>query len=126
MKIIISVFRSFNFKFLITSYLISVLLCIVFWRCIPTSKMIFKLILITNTVLYPFSRIVYYQIRNILNKKGKETIHKNTIIFYLSIKMLVTIGLYICSILVAPFGFIILTIRVLREERRQKKYIAKN
>lgn len=125
MRIIISVFRSFDIKFLITSYLISVLIFLVFWEIVPINKISYMLLLIANVILYPFSRMVYYQIRNMINKKRKETVGKCNIITHLILQVLLAIGLFICSILIAPFGFAFLTIRVLRMERKQKKQIKK-
>ncbi|RAN86531.1 hypothetical protein B5P41_28730 [Bacillus sp. SRB_28] len=126
MRIIISVFRSFDIKFLITSYLISVLIFLVFWGIVPTNKISYMLLLIANAILYPFSRMVYYQIRNMINKKRKETVRKSNFIKTLLLQVLIAIGLFICSILIAPFGFAFLTIRVLRMERKQKKHIEKS
>ncbi|OJD55710.1 hypothetical protein BAU26_25610 [Bacillus sp. N35-10-4] len=126
MRIIISVFRSFDMKFLITSYLISVLIFLTVWKIIPTNKMSYMLLLIVNAILYPFSRMVYYQIRNMINKRSKETVRKSNIITHLILKVLLAIGLFVFSILIAPFGFAFLTIRVLRIERKEKKQIKKS
>ncbi|PFE59242.1 hypothetical protein CN316_28750 [Bacillus cereus] len=84
------------------------------------------LLLIANAILYPFSRMVYYQIRNMINKKRKETVRKSNVITYLILQVLLAIGLFISSVLIAPFGFAFLTIRVLRMERKQKKQIKKS
>lgn len=126
MRIIISVFRSFDMKFLITSYLISVLIFLTVWKIIPTNKVSYMLLLIVNAILYPFSRMVYYQIRNMINKRSKETVRKSNIIKHLILKVLLAIGLFVFSILIAPFGFAFLTIRVLRIERKEKKQIKKS
>ncbi|AJG91348.1 hypothetical protein I6G77_28225 (plasmid) [Bacillus tropicus] len=126
MRIIISVFRSFDMKFLITSYLISVLIFLTVWKIIPTNKMSYMLLLIVNAILYPFSRMVYYQIRNMINKRSKETVRKSNIITHLILKVLLAIGLFVFSILIAPFGFAFLTIRVLRMEKKEKKQIKKS
>ncbi len=126
MRIIISVFRSFDIKFLITSYLISVLIFLTIWVIIPNNKMSYMLLLIVNAILYPFSRMVYYQIRNMINKRSKETVRKSNIITHLILKVLLAIGLFVFSILIAPFGFAFLTIRVLRMERKEKKQIKKS
>ncbi|MFE7378657.1 hypothetical protein ACFU6E_29395 [Bacillus cereus] len=126
MRIIISVFRSFDIKFLITSYLISVLISLTIWGIIPTDKISYMLLLIVNAILYPFSRMVYYQIRNMINKRSKETVRKSNIITHLIFKVLLAIGLFVFSILIAPFGFAFLTIRVLRMERKEKKQIKKS
>lgn len=123
MKIIISVFKSFDSKFLITSYLISAVIFLIFWGIVPTNKISYMLLLIANVILYPFSRMVYYQIKNIINRKREETIRKNSFIVHILIQCLIAIGLFICSIFIAPFGFLYLTIRVLRMERKQKKRI---
>lgn len=123
MKIIISVFKSFDSKFLITSYLISAVIFLIFWGIVPTNKISYMLLLIANVILYPFSRMVYYQIKNIINRKREETIRKNNFIVHILIQCLIAIGLFICSIFIAPFGFLYLTIRVLRMERKQKKRI---
>jgi hypothetical protein len=128
MRIIISVFRSFDIKFLITSYLISVLIFLTIREIIPTNKISYMLLLIVNAILYPcfFSRMVYYQIRNMINKKeAKETVRKSNIIKHLILKVLLAIGLFVFSILIAPFGFAFLTIRVLRMEKKKKKQIKK-
>ncbi|WP_175545710.1 hypothetical protein [Bacillus sp. N35-10-4] len=113
-------------KFLITSYLISVLIFLTVWKIIPTNKMSYMLLLIVNAILYPFSRMVYYQIRNMINKRSKETVRKSNIITHLILKVLLAIGLFVFSILIAPFGFAFLTIRVLRIERKEKKQIKKS
>lgn len=126
MRIIISVFRSFDIKFLITSYLISVLIFLTIWVIIPNNKMSYMLLLIVNAILYPFSRMVYYQIRNMINKRSKETVRKSNIITHLILKVLLAIGLFVFSIFIAPFGFAFLTIRVLRMERKEKKQIKKS
>ncbi|MEC3471137.1 hypothetical protein [Bacillus tropicus] len=126
MRIIISVFRSFDMKFLITSYLISVLIFLTIWKIIPTNKISYMLLLIVNAILYPFSRMVYYQIRNMINKRSKETVRKSNIITHLILKVLLAIGLFVFSILIAPFGFAFLTIRVLRMEKKEKKQIKKS
>lgn len=126
MRIIISVFRSFDIKFLITSYLISVLIFLTVWKIIPTNKISYMLLLIVNAILYPFSRMIYYQIRNMVNKRSKETDRKSNIITYLILKVLLAIGLFVFSILIAPFGFAFLTIRVLRMEKKEKKQIKKS
>ena len=126
MRIIISVFRSFDIKFLITSYLISVLIFLIFLGFVPTNKISYMLLLIANAILYPFSRMVYYQIRNMINKKRKETVRKSNVITHLILQVLLAIGLFISSVLIAPFGFAFLTIRVLRMERKQKKQIKKS
>ncbi|WP_242268873.1 hypothetical protein [Bacillus cereus group sp. BfR-BA-01352] len=126
MRIIISVFRSFDIKFLITSYLISVLIFLTIWKIIPTDKISYMLLLIVNAILYPFSRMIYYQIRNMVNKRSKETDRKSNIITHLILKVLLAIGLFVFSILIAPFGFAFLTIRVLRMEKKEKKQIKKS
>ncbi|MCU5002952.1 hypothetical protein OCD70_23120 [Bacillus tropicus] len=126
MRIIISVFRSFDIKFLITSYLISVLIFLTIREIIPTNKISYMLLLIVNAILYPFSRMVYYQIRNMVNKRSKETVRKSNIIKHLILKVLLAIGLFVFSILIAPFGFAFLTIRVLRMEKKEKKQIKKS
>ncbi len=126
MRIIISVFRSFDIKFLITSYLISVLIFLTIREIIPTNKISYMLLLIVNAILYPFSRMVYYQIRNMINKRSKETVRKSNIIKHLILKVLLAIGLFVFSILIAPFGFAFLTIRVLRMEKKEKKQIKKS
>ncbi|MDA1642155.1 hypothetical protein [Bacillus cereus group sp. TH177-1LC] len=126
MRIIISVFRSFDIKFLITSYLISVSIFLTIREIIPTNKISYMLLLIVNAILYPFSRMVYYQIRNMINKKSKETVRKSNIIKHLILKVLLAIGLFVFSILIAPFGFAFLTIRVLRMEKKEKKQIKKS
>ncbi len=126
MRIIISVFRSFDIKFLITSYLISVLIFLAIREIIPTNKISYMLLLIVNAILYPFSRMVYYQIRNMINKRSKETVRKSNIIKHLILKVLLAIGLFVFSILIAPFGFAFLTIRVLRMEKKEKKQIKKS
>lgn len=126
MRIIISVFRSFDIKFLITSYLISVLIFLTIREIILTNKISYMLLLIVNAILYPFSRMVYYQIRNMINKRSKETVRKSNIITHLILKVLLAIGLFVFSILIAPFGFAFLTIRVLRMEKKEKKQIKKS
>ncbi|PFU92948.1 hypothetical protein COK92_14615 [Bacillus anthracis] len=126
MRIIISIFRSFDIKFLITSYLISVLIFLTIWKIIPTDKISYMLLLIVNAILYPFSRMIYYQIRNMVNKRSKETDRKSNIITHLILKVLLAIGLFVFSILIAPFGFAFLTIRVLRMEKKEKKQIKKS
>lgn len=49
------------------------------------------LLLIVNAILYPFSRMVYYQIRNMINKRSKETVRKSNIIKHLILKVLLAI-----------------------------------
>ncbi|PFO91713.1 hypothetical protein [Bacillus cereus] len=126
MRIIIRVFQSFDIKFLITSYLISVLILVIFWGIVPINKLSYMLFFIANAILYPFSRMVYYQIKNMINKKRKETVHKSNFITNLILQIFLAVGLFICSILIAPFGFAFLTIRVLRMERKEKQQIKKS
>ncbi|TBX39665.1 hypothetical protein [Bacillus thuringiensis] len=126
MRIIIRVFQSFDIKFLITSYLISVLILLIFWGIVPINKLSYMLLFIANAILYPFSRMVYYQIKNMINKKRKETVHKSNFITHLILQIFLAIGLFICSILIAPFGFAFLTIRVLRMERKEKQQTKKS